>query len=133
MPSFVTIAAPARDLPLPAFPSVPSVLTLPVAAIDNPTEQAFSLRVSLQAWSAASGDRLTPTGSDPPASVELGSVTPYPASNPGTFVFRLPETARALITRVQGRASLTVALEPIDAARPLREPLRVTLGALAWQ
>lgn len=124
MPSYVTITTPASQLPLPAFSSLPAVLELTVTAIDNPAEQAFSLRVSMQAPSPS------PSGA---SSVELGGFAPYPASKPGTFVLRLPEAARALLQRAQANATITVALEPIDAARPLREPLRVTLGARTWQ
>ena len=121
MPSTVTVTAPASELPLPAFSSLPSALALTVDAIDNPAEQPCSLRVWMH---------------EPPPSqrsAELGGFAPYPASTPGTFVLRLPEEARQLLERTQGLATITVALEPIDSARPLREPLRVTLGARAWQ
>ena len=126
----LTTGAPRVDLPLAGLPSpVPAppatlTLTLAVAAIDNPGGQAFSLAASLVGTAAAGAATL-----DEP----IGSVTPYPASNPGSFVLGVPEPARKALSRGDGQLALRLALQPIAADRPLAEPLRVTLGDPIWR
>lgn len=118
----LTASAPRQDLAVAAFASAPANLALTVAAIDNPAAIAFSVAVAV-AW----------RGDGAPIEVALGSVTPFPADRPGTFLISIAEPARALLVRKDGRLTARVELQPIAADRPLAEPLRVSLGELRWR
>jgi len=124
MHGILTTGAPRLDLPLAALPA-PATLTLTIAAIDNPGGQGFSLAASVVWSSPAAGA----TAIEEP----IGSVAPYPASNPGSFVLGVPEAARKALSRGDGTLALRLALQPIAADRPLAEPLRVTLGDPIWR
>jgi hypothetical protein len=117
----LTAAAPRQELRV-APPSATTTLALTIATIDNPSSQAFSLAASM-VWSSAT---------DGPVEVSIGSVTPFPATQPGSFVLALSEAARDQLTRHGNASSLRLSLQPIAADRPLVEPLRVTVGDPAW-
>ena len=121
----VTLAAsaPRQDLAITAPGCTPSTLTLTIAALDNPSSQAFSLDASV-VWSNTGAATLEET---------IGRVTPYPATQPGSFMLAVPEAARRLVSRSGGQLTLRLALQPITAERPLAEPLRVTLAHPAWR
>lgn len=120
----LTASAPRQELALPAFSGAnPATLTITVAAIDNPTSQGFSV-----------GAGVTWTGADVRSiDGEIGSITPFPATQPGRFVLALPEASRELVGRSEGRLSLRLALQPIAPDRPLTEPLKVTVGDPVWR
>jgi len=119
----LTASAPRQDIALPAVAAAPATLTLAIAAIDNPSSQAFSLGASV-VWSAAGAAAIEET---------IGSVTPYPATQPGSFALTVPEAARKSLARGDGQLALRVVLLPIAADRALPEPLRVTLGDPVWR
>lgn len=120
----LTATAPRQDLTLSPPPARPTTLTLTIAGIEDPSSQAFSVSASV-VWNAASGGA--------PIEQTLGSVTPYPATQPGSFVLDVPGAARRMLARSDGRLSLRLALQPVAADRPLAEPLRVTLADPAWR
>jgi hypothetical protein len=113
----LTAAAPRQDLEV-APPAAATSLTLTIAMIENPASQAFSLAASI----AGTG-----------AEAVIGSVTPFPATQPGSFVLGLPEAVRAQLARATGPQTLRLSLQPIAADRPLAEPLRVTVGDPVWR
>jgi hypothetical protein len=115
-------AAPRQDVALAAFATAPAALVLAIVAIDNPLSQGFSLAAGVT-WRGADGAIRE---------AALGTVTPYPATRPGSFQLALPAPARALLARRDGRLSLQLALQPITADRPLAPPLTVTLGEPRW-
>ena len=118
----LTATAPRQSVAIAAQPAASTTVVVAIAAIDNPSRQPFSLAVSV-AWS---GDGTT---TDEP----IGTVTPYPSTRPGSFTLGIPEGARTWLARTDGQLSLQVALTPIDPARPLVDPLRVTLGDATWR
>lgn len=120
----LTVSSPRRDVALSPLPAGLATLTLTITRIEDPSSQAFSVSASV-VWNAAAGGE--------PIVQPLGSVTPYPATQPGRFVLGIPDAARHLLARRDGRLSLRLALQPIAADRPLVEPLRVTLAVPAWQ
>lgn len=119
----LTATAPQHDLVQPAIASPPTTLTLAISAIENPARQAFSLRATAH-WTDASG-----------AAIEqpIGNVTPYPATEPGSFSLGVPRDVAQQLTRANRQLTLRLALVPIAAAQPLVEPLRVVVGAPAWR
>jgi hypothetical protein len=119
----LTASAPRQDIALSALAAAPATLTLAITAIDNPSSQAFSLGASV-VWSAAGA---------PAIEEAIGSVTPYPASQPGSFALGVAEAASKALARGDGQLALRVSLLPIDADRALAEPLRVTLGDPVWR
>jgi len=119
----LTAGAPRQDLALSALATPPATLTLTIAAIDNPSSQAFSLGASVM-WSATGAGAIEET---------IGSIAPYPATEPGSFALGVPEAARRTLARSDGQLSLRLSLQPIAADRPLADPLRVTLGDPAWR
>jgi hypothetical protein len=114
----LTAAAPRQDLEV-APPATAMSLTLTIAMIENPASQAFSLAASI----AGAGQ----------VEAAIGSVTPFPATQPGSFVLGLPEAVRARLARATGPQTLRLSLQPIAADRPLAEPLRVTVGDPVWR
>jgi hypothetical protein len=120
----LTASAPRQDLTLSPLPARPTTLTLTIAGIEDPSSQAFSISASL-VWNATSGGG--------PIEQPLGNVTPYPATQPGSFVLGVPDAARRMLARSDGQLSLRLALQPVPADRPLAEPLRVTLADPAWR
>jgi hypothetical protein len=120
--TLLTASAPRVDLAITAFASPPDNLALTIAAIDNPSAIAFSVAVRV-AW----------RGDGAPIDAALGSVTPFPATRPGTFLISIGEPARTLLVRKDGRLTARVELQPVAADRPLAEPLRVSLGELRWR
>lgn len=114
----LTPTAPRQDLTV-SPPAGAATLVLTLVTIENPSSQAFSLAASLAAQSGAHEE-------------QIGSVTPFPATRPGSFVLTLPEAARTSVTR-DGPLVLRLTLQPIASDRPLAEPLRVTVGAPAWR
>jgi hypothetical protein len=116
----LTAAAPRQDVPVSAFAVAPAMLTLVILAIDNPSSQGFSVAAA-----------VTWRGTDE-RTVELGVVTPFPATQPGRFVLSIPEAARMLLMRRDGRLSLRLSVLPIAADRPLADPLQVTISDPAW-
>jgi hypothetical protein len=120
--AILSAGAPRQDLALAALATAPDDLVLTIAAIDSPAGVAFSVAA-----------RVVWRGDAAPIEAALGSVTPFPADRPGTFLLSVPDPARALLVRKDGRLSLRVELQPIAADRPLAESLRVTLGELRWR
>ncbi len=120
----LTATAPRQDLTLSPTPATPTTLTLTIAGIEDPSSQAFSVSASV-VWNATSGGA--------PIEQILGSITPYPATQPGSFVLDVPDAARRMLARSDGRLSLRLALQPVAADRRLAEPLRVTLADPAWR
>ena len=120
----LTASAPRQDVALSPLPAGLSALTLTITGIEDPFAQAFSVSASV-VWQAASGDA--------PTVQPLGSVTPYPAAQPGRFVLAVPDAGRQMLARRDGQMSLRLVLQPIAADRPLVEPLRVTLANPAWR
>ena len=116
----LTAAAPRQDVTI-APPAGATTLSLTMATIDNPSSQAFSLAATL-VWTSA-GNAAEET---------IGTVSPYPATQPGSFVLTIPEAARKFLSRTDGQLSLRLTLQPIAADRPLADPLRVTIGDPAW-
>lgn len=122
----LTAGAPRQELAIAAPGAAPGTLALTIAAIDNPSSQAFSLSADVT-WSKAGGAAA--------AAVEepVGRVTPFPANRPGSFLLAVPDAARKLLSRCGGQLSLRLALQPIAADRALAEPLRVTIAEPAWR
>src|SRR5262249_45358564 len=87
----LTAAAPRQDVTI-APPAGATTLPLTMVTIDNPSSQAFSLAATL-AWSSA-GNAAQET---------IGTVSPYPATQPGSFVLTIPEAARKLLSRTDGQ------------------------------
>jgi len=114
----LTSAASRQDVPV-SPPAGTTTLVLTLATIHNPSSQAFSLAASLAITGGASEEAI-------------GSITPFPATQPGSFVLTLPEPARKALAR-GGQLLLRLTLQPIAADRPLTEPLRVTVAAPAWR
>ena len=117
----LTPTAPRQDVTI-APPAGATTLSLTMATIDNPASQAFSLTATL-AWSGG-GSTVEET---------IGTVSPYPATQPGSFVLTVPEAARKWLGRTDGQLALRLALQPVAADRPLADPLRVTIGDPAWR
>jgi hypothetical protein len=117
----LTAAVPRQELAV-SPPIGATTLDLTIAAIENPSSQAFSVAASL-VWSSAAGA---------PTEVSIGSVTPFPATQPGSFVLTLPEAGRKQLAGGNSQLTLRLSLEPIAADRSLAEPLRVTVGDPAW-
>jgi hypothetical protein len=113
-------AAPRQAAEISAFAVAPAMLTLVIDAIDNPSAQGFSIATAVT-WS----------GTDASA-VELGVVTPVPDAPSGSFVLSIPEAARMLLMRRDGRLSLRLSLLPIAADRPLTAPFQVTIREPKW-
>ena len=120
----LTASVPRQDVALSPLPAGLSTLTLTITGIEDPSAQAFSVSASM-VWKAASGDR--------PLVQLLGSVTPYPAAQPGRFALAVPDAGRQMLARRDGQLSLRLVLLPIAADRSLVEPLRVTLASPAWR
>lgn len=116
----LTPTAPRQDVTI-APAAGATTLSLTMATIDNPASQAFSLTATLT-WSGG-GNTVEET---------IGTVSPYPATQPGSFVLTVPEAARKWLARSDGQLALRLALQPIAADRPLADPLRVTIGEPAW-
>jgi hypothetical protein len=116
----LTTAAPRQDVTV-APPSGSTTLSLTMVTIDNPSSQAFSLAASLAFASAGHA-----------VEESIGTVSPYPATQPGSFVLTIPEAARKWLSRTDGQLSLRLSLQPIASDRPLPDPLRVTIGDPAW-
>ena len=119
----LTASTPQQDLAILALPAAPGTLTLTIATIDNPSSQAFSVGASVS-WSNAGTGAIEET---------IGSVTPFPATQPGSFALGVSEAARRLLSRSNGQLSLRLSLQPIASDRPLAEPLRVILDDPAWR
>lgn len=116
----LTPTAPRQDVAIaPAAAATTLVLTM--ATIDNPSSQAFSLSATL-IW----------TGNGTTAEETIGTVSPFPATQPGSFVLTVPDAARKWLARGDGQLALRLALQPVAADRPLADPLRVTIGEPAW-
>ena len=131
-PITLTAGAPQHELAISAFSgSSPATLMVTIAAIDNPTSQAFSVGAGVT-WGGvdARPDARPDTRS---LDREIGSITPFPASQPGRFVLSVPEASRELIGRSEGRLILRLSLQPLAPDRPLAEPLKVTIGDLVWR
>jgi hypothetical protein len=116
----LTPTAPRQDVTI-APAAGATTLSLTMATIDNPSSQAFSLTATL-IWSGA-GNTVEET---------IGTVSPYPATQPGSFVLTVPEAARKWLARSDGQLALRLALQAVAADRPLADPLRVTIGEPAW-
>lgn len=123
MAAVLTASAPHQELPLTAFATAPAGVTLTIAAIDNPSSQAFSLAASV-AWTSSDGQRTV----EP-----LRRVTPFPANRPGSFAVTLDAPVRSLLGHGDGQLALILALQPIAADRPLHEPLGVSISAPVWR
>jgi hypothetical protein len=120
----LTARSPRQEVALSPLPAGPTTLTLTITGVEDPSSQAYSVSASV-VWNAASGGG--------PIVQLVGSVTPYPATQPGRFVLGVPDAARHMLARRDGRLSLRLALQPTAADRPLAEPLRVTLADPAWR
>ena len=118
----LTSAAPRQDVTI-APPAGATTLALTMATIDNPASQAFSLTATL-IWNGG--------GNSGAIEEAIGTVSPYPATQPGSFVLTVPEAARKWLSRTDGQLALRLALQPVAADRPLADPLRVTIGEPAW-
>jgi len=116
----LTAAAPRQDVAI-APPAGATSLSLTMVTIDNPSSQAFSLVATLVF--TASGSAVEET---------IGTVSPYPATQPGSFLIPVPEAARKWLSRTDGQLALRLTLQPI-AAHPLAEPLRVAIGDPVWR
>ena len=117
----LTPTTPRQDVTIaPAAGATTIVLTM--ATIDNPSSQAFSLTATLT-WSGGSSGAIEEA---------IGTVSPYPATQPGSFVLTVPEAARKWLSRTDGQLALRLVLQPVAADRPLADPLRVTIGEPAW-
>ena len=123
MATVLTASAPHQELPLATVAAKPATVTLTIAAIDNPSSQAFSLAASV-AWTSNDGHRTV----EP-----LRRVTPYPPNRPGSFVIALDAPVRSLFGRGDGQLALVLALQPIATDRPLIEPLRVSISPPVWR
>lgn len=128
----LTAGAPRQALAIAPLPAAPTTLILPITAIDNPSAHAFSLRASV-VWSNAGAG--VPGAPEVAGTIEeaVGSVTPFPSAEPGSFVLGIPEPARNLLSRREGLLTLRLTLQPIARDRALVQPLRVTLGEPAWR
>jgi hypothetical protein len=120
----LTASSPRQDVVLLPLPAGPTTLTLTITGVEDPPAQAFSVGASV-VWTAAAGRA--------PSVQPLGSVTPYPPTQPGRFVLGVPDAARQLLARRDGVLSVRLALQPVAADRPLVEPLRVTLADPTWR
>jgi hypothetical protein len=119
----LTASAPRQDVAIAGFAAAPTTLTLPITAIDNPLAQSFSLAATV-VWAGAGGA---------PIEEVLGTVTPYPASQPGSFALGVPEPARTWLARTDGQLALRLALVPVTADQTLSAPLRVAIGDPTWR
>lgn len=113
----LTASAPRQDIAISPPPGA-TTLSLTMMAIDNPSSQAFSLAASLTVSGAA-------------AEESIGVVTPFPATQPGSFVLTLSDAARRWLAR-DGQLTLRLTLQPIASDRALPDALRVTVGDPAW-
>jgi hypothetical protein len=120
--TILTATAPQTDVPLKPFASAPSTLALSITRIDNPSLQGFSVH-ALVAWIGADGGTQQQ---------DLGTVTPFPSDQPGTFMLSVPAAAKLLLVRKDGSLRLRLSLVPITPTRPLVEPLKVTFGDPVW-
>lgn len=123
MAAVLTASSPRHELPLAVFAVAPTAVTLTIAAIDNPSSQAFSLAAGV-VWTSRGGRRTV----EP-----LRPVTPFPPSRPGSFVIMLDAPVRSLLGHSDGHLALQLAVQPIAADRPLAEPLRVSISAPVWR
>jgi hypothetical protein len=123
----LTATEPTQRTALRRGARVPALLELTLAAVDNPSQQAFSIAAEL-VWSPAV---------DAVHEVELvealGQVTPFPATVAQRLLLDVPAAASEFFRRSSGELALDLRLVPIEASRPLLEPLRVQLNALRWQ
>lgn len=119
----LTASAPRQEVAISPFAAAPTMLTIVIATIDNPSSQAFSVGAGVT-WNTADAHSTDQ---------DIGSITPFPASEPGSFLLSVPAATRELLSRNEGRSSLRLSLQPIAADRPLAEPLRVTIGDLVWR
>lgn len=120
----LTASAPRQELAISApTPTSPTTLMITVAVIDNPASQAFSVSAGV---TCSGADARSTEG-------EIGSITPFPVSQPGRFVLSVPEASREVLGQSERRLSLRLSLQPIAPDRPLVEPLKVTVGDPVWR
>jgi hypothetical protein len=93
-------------------------IELRIVALSNPGLQAFLLRTSIQ-------------GTEGGQNVELvvGTVSPFPPDQPGTFALPISDRAKLLLDAADGQVDILVELLPSDAAKPLEPPLEVEVSA----
>ena len=115
----LTAATPAQEFEVPRLPSPPRVLTLTISRIQNPLGQGFSLA-------------CTAKGSEG-ALIALGTVTPYPPEQGGTFTLSVPPPAAQTLASKTGQVKVRLALAPVAPDRPLAAPLEVTVSELTWR
>ncbi len=97
-----------------ALPRAPdaTVVRLNVQAITNPGDQGLGLAVAVEATT-------------PARHVDIGGISPYPSSQPGTFTLALPAPAAELIH--QGPTVLIVMVSPALAGTALQPEVRLRL------
>jgi hypothetical protein len=113
----LTVASPSARLPLSLARAVDHI-ELRVVGVSNPNLQGFSLRASIRGIQ----DGRT-------ATVVLGTVSPFPPDQPGTFALPISGDAARLLEATNGHIDVLVDLLPVDPARPLEPPLEVVVSA----
>lgn len=92
-------AIPAFDFAVPSFAASATTLAVPIAEIENPGEQPFSVRVYVT-WSGEGGRTAT---------AELGRIIPPPGGT-GTFLLPLPAAVRELLRQREGKLRLRLSV-----------------------
>lgn len=113
---------PWEELPVPAFERTPTALAVTLRRIDNPLSQPFSVTATLE-------PRLGPG-----SSTAIGTFTPFPPDQGGTFLLGIPAAAQARLASPAGAGVvLRLALTPIVPELPLVAPLTVAVAEPVWQ
>jgi hypothetical protein len=118
-------AIPAFDFAIPPFAASATTLAVPVAVIENPRKQPFSVRASVT-WSGEGG-RIV--------SAELGRIVPSllpAAEGAGTYLLPLPPAVRELLRQREGKLRLRLAVRAAGAGQPLRPALHVKIIPPRW-
>jgi hypothetical protein len=113
----------SKELPLGAVPEAPSALEVALLRITNPSGEAFSVRLSLSVPGPQGDTRA----------VDVGSFTPYPADQAGSYLVTISEPAGELLKSATPDTRLRVTLEPVAPDRSLPRPLEVVVSQPVWR
>jgi hypothetical protein len=109
----LTASQPTGRIALQRAPDA-TVVRLDVQAITNPDGQGLALAAAVEATS-------------PARHADIGSISPYPSSQPGTFTLALPGPAADLVH--QGSTVLIVTVSPVLSGTTLQPDVQVRLTA----
>jgi hypothetical protein len=126
----LTNEQPLMTLPLnvETFDNPAAILEITIGDIENPAAVSFSILAYFEVKPSAGSSQLTKR-------LSIGSISTYPANQPGKFVMSAGEAFGNLKSTLQGSegntVSLLLELQPISDIEPL-PPVKVSIASVEW-